>query len=53
MDQLKKVSSALSKDHAEIQERNNMQIKFNKKLRNISNNETGILTKIKTDYCKI
>lgn len=47
LDQLKRVSMALSKDKEEIKLRNEMQKKFGKKLKNISNYESTSLIRSK------
>lgn len=44
---------ALHKDHAEILERNNMQIRFDKKLKDICNNENNVLKKIQAEYLRL
>lgn len=52
-DQFKKVNLALQKDHSEISQRNNMQIKFNKKLKNICHTENNVLKKIQGEYARL
>lgn len=47
LDQLKRVTMAFTKDKEEIKIRNEMQKKFSKKLKNISNYESSSLNRLK------
>ena len=47
LDQLKRVTMAFAKDKEEVKIRNEMQKKFGKKLKNISNYESTSLTRSK------
>jgi protein associated with RNAse G/E len=52
-DQLKRVTLAFIKDKEEIKLRNDMQKKFSKKLKNVSNYENSSLAKLKKNYAEI